>query len=140
LTPKATGAGIVVKPAKPLKNGDHVAGNTGHGHLRQTHHAAIAGKKHQRQRNDAEDHGPADDLVEPEVGGNSREDEQHHAEQQDGRVAPDPLRESAAAGVGDTNRTALGCLQERHGQRLPSRPCGRTASTMTMITKVETVA
>ena len=120
---------------------DHVAGDAGDRHLRQADHAAIAGEEHQRQRDDAEDHRPADHLDEHEVRDDRRQDDHHDAEQQDGGVARHPLREGAAAlGAGDLDRRAFGGLQQRHGQRLPNSPCGRTASTITMITKVETVA
>ena len=53
---------LIVGKRTGAKNGDHVAGNAGHRHLCQADHAAIAGEKHQRQRDHAEDHRPADDL------------------------------------------------------------------------------
>ena len=111
------------------------------GHLRETDHAAVTSKEHQGQGDDAEDHRPADDLHQNEIAGDGGQNDEYDGEQKDRRVARHPLREcSAALRVGDLDRTGFGGLQERHCQRLPSSPCGRTASTITIITKVETVA
>ena len=69
--------------------------------------------------------------------------DKHEAEQQDGRVSRDAHCESAPPRCTPPRRPAAQiCVVSAVAplQRLPSSPCGRMASTMTMITKVKTVA
>ena len=102
--------------------GDHVAGDTGYRHLREADHAAITGEKHQRQRDDAEDHRPAEHLNENEVARDRGQKDEYDAEQQNRRVPGCPLRKRAVALDANADRSGLCALQQRHLNVSPAVP------------------
>ncbi len=105
-------------------DGDHVAGHAGDRHLRQGNHAAIAAEKHQRQRDHAEKQGLPADLEGPEIGHHQRVDHQQHRRDPIGQHRAQPERQRARGAFGD----------RAHAR--PRMPCGRIASTATMMRKV----
>ena len=105
-------------------DGDQVAGDAGDRHLGQRDHPAIAAEEHQRQRDDAEEQRLAADLEGPEIGHHQWIDHQQHRGDRIGEHRPHPERQ----------RTR-GAFRDRAHAR-PRMPCGRIASTTTMIRKV----
>jgi hypothetical protein len=122
--------------AVDAENRDDIAGETGDRHLREAHCAAIARQEHQAQRDRAEHVRPAEDLGEDEAAGDRRHNQDDSSDEDRDRI--DVLQPHGLRGRARRNSRAALC--KRHGQRPASRPCGRTASTSTMIRKVRTIA
>ena len=111
--------------AARAQHGDRVARDAGHRHLRERHHAAVAGEEGEGQRDQAEDQRLRGDLVEQE--GRGDEGQQQH-ERQDQHVARphrapqglDPVRCAAVEGwFGHARRPGPG--GDPHGTDGPRR-------------------
>src|SRR5262249_23770831 len=113
---------------------DHVARNAGDAHLRQAYHTAVAGKHGERQRDRAEDQRIATDLEGKERRGDQRVDDQPCRGCDGQRIEPERWR--GGGGAGRLNTEAA--FNSAHAAR-PMIPCGRKASTATMMMKVSTM-
>ena len=72
--------------AVDAENRHDVAGETGDRHLRQAHHASVAGEKHQAQRDRAEHVRPGEDLRQYELAGDRRHDEEDDGDKNGSRI------------------------------------------------------
>ncbi len=88
--------------AAGAEDAERIAGDAGHRHLRQRHHAAVAAEKRERQRNQAQDQRLRRHLKGDERRGHEREHEHEQAHEHMARLqrAPQVLQPARRAAVG----------------------------------------